>query len=164
MMDHDLKALDARLDNWGMVVRDGLRFEHCGSAEYRYRPARGESFEARRQPGLVVDVRDGWFVELAWKRLDKAHHRWLLKLHFVRRMPRNAVIKWVAKRTGYTVKSWQFQGELIYAMRQLQKMLDTLPATEDNHAQQFESLLKSKSVLALSGAVARPEESQPAQV
>jgi hypothetical protein len=142
MSDQEMKLLEERLDNWGLVVRDGLHFSHCASVEYRYQPERGESFEARRNPGPVLDVADGWLVERAWKLLGKAHHRWLLKLHFVRKMPRNGVIKWVAKRTGYSIKTWDYKGELFYAMRQLQKMLDTRYHDADNRGQQFDSLLK----------------------
>lgn len=163
-MDIELKELEARLDNWGCVVRDGLRFDHCASAEHRYRPERGEAFEMRRAPGLVVDVGDGWLVESAWRELRYPQQRWLLKLHFVRKMQRNAVIKWVAKRTGHAIKPWQYQGEIAYAMRQLKKILDMGIPELQNRRQQFDSLLKSKSVMALSGATARPEEKQPALV
>lgn len=163
-MDQEMQAFEARLDNWGLVVRDGMRINHCGSVEYRYRPERGEAFEQRRMPCMVIDVADGWRVERAWQRLGVAHQRWLLKLHFVRKLPRNAVIKWVAKRTGHAIKTWHYQGEQLYAMRQLKKMLDMPECDPDNCRQQLEFLLKQKSVLALSGATARPKESEPALV
>lgn len=159
-MDQQMRDFEERLENWAFVVREGLILNHCASAEHRYR---GERDADRRAPQQVVDIPDGWLVEQAWRLLPD-RYRWLLKLHYVRNMARSGVIKWVLKRTGHAIKSWNFESERLHAMRSLKKLLD-MPAVDlENARQQFESLFESKSARAQSGALARPEETKAAQV
>lgn len=136
-MDKEMRDLEARLENWAYVVREGLVLGHCASAEHRYRPSGPEARELRRAPMRLVDVADGWVVEQAWRELPD-RYRWLLKLHFVRSMPRSGVIKWVAKRTGYALKPYHYEAERQAAMRRLKKVLDMPNAATHNSAQQFD--------------------------
>lgn len=164
MDDYAQRALEHRLENWAFVVREGLLLQHCASFEHHYRPPRDT--EERRDPKRLVDVSDGWLIEQAWRAIPSAPCRWLLKLHFVNRLERGSVIRWVLKRTGHAVKTWTYKGELAYALRQLHKSLDMHAASMKSSSPQFGTHLMSRCDWTLSGVQPRhkDQERQPAQV
>lgn len=159
-MDQAMRIIEDRLENWAFAVRVGVVRNHCASAEHRYRPPRDED---RRSPARIVDIADGWRVEYAWRELP-ARYRWLLKCHFVHSMARLGVIRWVTKRTGYVIKSWNFEAERHQAMRLLKKVLDMPLSSPENPRQQSEIHFDSKCVGTLSGVPARRDEDKPAPV
>ena len=127
----EFKEMEARLANWRLCLRVGVIRHHCGSAEHLYRPEKGEAFEARRAPQLVLDDDDGQRVEAAW-RLLPLRYRWMLKLHYVLQLQPRGVIRWVMKRADYAVKPWHFKAELHHAVAQLRKVLDNNMQADEN--------------------------------
>lgn len=122
-MNHDeFLLLEERLENWRKTVRFGLIQKHCGSVEHRYRHKRGD-LEARPEMQVPPDVNDGWLIEEAWRELAE-RFRWLIKLHYLNKLHRNAVITWELRKTGYAIKTWQYNAEVFYAVCQLKKVLD----------------------------------------
>lgn len=137
MNREEFNEMERRLDNWRSVVCNQAGRRRCGSAEGRYMPHWGDE---RRSPSNVVDELDAWKIEHAWKSMQMPHCRWLIKLHYIHNMPAHGVIRWVLKRTGYSIKRWQYRGELFRAVAMLKDGLDMRVSNDYHSIQQFESL------------------------
>ena len=81
--------MDDFIQQWVRTVRAGRVRHACGSAEKHYRPTLGEVDlldELLPDPdkAIPIDVRTGWMVELAWRRIDRFQLRALLAWHYIR--------------------------------------------------------------------------------
>lgn len=96
--------LEARLENWGFVMRDPKRYTtleneagkqlvyytegRCRSIESSYiRENNFEDLETRRTPSSMFDRRDAEVVESAWRMIPQSTFKQILRMHYVRKDP-----------------------------------------------------------------------------
>ena len=79
--------MDAEIENWVRLVRQGRVIHQCGSAEKYYRAPAAENLETNEPaepPRPPLRVRDGWAVEFAWRQLPTLQVRLLVSWVYVR--------------------------------------------------------------------------------
>jgi hypothetical protein len=79
MVYDDFQRLHERLDNWAHVVRCGVIRHHCGSAEGRYQPRYPDTEPVK----CVLDYKDAWRIETAWRKIRDEKSKILLKRYYV---------------------------------------------------------------------------------
>lgn len=104
-------TIEARLENWGRVVRDPRwQPQHCASwAKLATALGRQDDTEAPQQI-VLKDVADGWLLEQAWQMVIPPLEKRLLQYHYVHRMPPDMVCRILVRKYGAspnTLKHWK---------------------------------------------------------
>lgn len=123
----DLRALEARLDNWARAQRSsGYTPGRATSAEGMFRSGYRES----RAAPLPVDLEDARLVQDAWRRLmplDKD----VLMMHYVWRAPSSFICRRLKLKQGRGHGHvWEFA--LYHAQQEIAKRLEKLDTLAEN--------------------------------
>nr|DAH73667.1 MAG TPA: antitermination protein Q [Caudoviricetes sp.] len=120
-------TIEARLENWGRVVRDPRwQPQHCASwAKLATALGRQDDSEAPQQI-VLKDVEDGWLLEQAWQTINDPLSKRLLQYHFVHRMSAEMVCRMLVRRYGAspnTLKHWKVR--LAKALSVMSRVVET---------------------------------------
>lgn len=120
-------TIEARLENWGRVVRDPRwQPQHCASwAKLATALGRQDDTEAPQQI-VLKDVADGWLLERAWQTINDPLSKRLLQYHFVHRMSAEMVCRMLVRRYGAspsTLKHWKVR--LAKALSVMSRVVET---------------------------------------
>lgn len=136
-------TIEARLENWGRVVRDPRwQPQHCASwAKLATALQRQDDMEAP-QPVVPKDVGDGWLLEQAWQGIRDPLAKRLLQYHYVHGFSAELVCRILVRKHGAsptTLKHWKVRHakallvmsrvlEGIHAREQIKEQADRLIA------------------------------------
>lgn len=104
-------TIEARLENWGRVVRDPQwQPKHCASwAKLATALSRQDETGAPQQI-VPRDVVDGWLLEQAWQAIHDPLAKRLLQYHYVHGMSAELVCRILVRKYGQspnTLKHWK---------------------------------------------------------
>lgn len=104
-------TIEARLENWGRVVRDPRwQPKHCASwAKLATALSRQDEWGA---PQRIVprDVADGWLLEQAWQAIHDPLAKRLLQYHYVHGLSSEVVCRILVRKYGQspnTLQHWK---------------------------------------------------------
>lgn len=125
-------TIEARLENWGRVVRDPRwQPQHCASwAKLATALRRQDDTEAPQQI-VPQDVADGWMVEQAWQGIQDPLAKRLLQYHYVHRMSAELVCRILVRKYGAapnTLKHWKVRHAK--AILVMARVIDGIQAAE----------------------------------
>jgi len=152
--------MEDRLENWrrGVTFIRGGGANGCGSAERNYRCP---SDRFKTVSGVVVDVMDAWVIEQAWRTIMQPWAKWMLKWHYIFKVPPHAVMRQLQRRSHHGIRRDRYDRELRVAVAMLKKNVDTRKSRSYPSRQQFDST--TSGVFDCQLAVdARQEETKPA--
>jgi len=125
-------TIEARLENWGRVVRDPRwQPKHCASwAKLATALSRQDDCGAPQQV-VPLDVEDGWLLEQAWQAIHDPLAKRLLQYHYVHRLSAELVCRILVRKYGQspnTLKHWKVRHAK--AMTVMSHVLDGIRARE----------------------------------
>lgn len=161
MTEQEFREFEGRLENWCRGLRlSGGSAGHCGSVEGQYQCPSDRNRGAENTVTLV-DVKDAWLIEDAWRTLLQPWAKWLIKWHYLYKASPHGVMRQLQKRCGYGLRRDRYDPALREAVSLLKKNVDSRARRSYSSAQQSDSSIHGETSRQ-QAAQSRPKEVKPA--